>query len=86
MKVRISPLISHQTDNQRAAEVRGSTVGQCLQHLGARFPKLKLFGEKDELCPYLIITVNKEFIHQKELDKPAKDSDGLSITLVDIGG
>jgi len=86
IKVHISPLLSHQTNNQRVAEVSGNTVGDCLKHLVEQFPKLKLFDKNSELQPYLLISFNKEVISQKELDKPVKDGDELSIMLVDIGG
>ena len=86
IKVHISPLLSHQTNNQRVAEVSGNTVGECLKHLVEQFPKLELFDKKGELQSYLLISFNKEVICQKELDKPVKDGDELSIMLVDIGG
>ena len=86
IKVHISPLLSHQTNNQRVAEVSGNTVGECLKHLVEQFPKLKLFDKNGELQSYLLISFNKEVISQKELDKPVKDGDELSIMLVDIGG
>ena len=86
MKVYISPLLSHQTNNQRVAEVNGNTVGECLEHLVEQVPRLGLFDKNGELQSYLLISFNKEVICQKELDKPVKDGDELSIMLVDIGG
>jgi len=86
MKVYISPLLSHQTNNQRVAEVNGNTVGECLKHLVEQVPRLELFDKNGELQSYLLISFNKEVICQKELDKPVKDGDELSIMLVDIGG
>jgi len=86
IKVHISSLLSHQTNNQRVAEVSGNTVGECLKHLVEQFPRLKLFDKNGELQSYLLISFNKEVICQKELDKPVKDGDELFIMLVDIGG
>ena len=86
MKVHISPFLSHNTKYPPVTEVSGNTVGECLKHLVEQVPKLKLFDKNGKLQSYLLISFNKEIICQKELDKPVKDGDELSIMLVDIGG
>jgi len=67
-------------------EVNGSTVGECLKHLVEQFPKLKLFNKDGKLLPYLGIYVNGESAYPKQLDKPVKDGDELSIILMVGGG
>lgn len=93
VKVHISSLFSHFTDNQRVAEVNGGTIGECLKHLEAQFPKLKLFHEDGKLLSHLSIYVNKEPTYSRslgggdprKLDTPIKNGDEVSI-IVMIGG
>jgi len=75
------------TDNMRVVEVKGSTVGECLNHLFKQFPGMKkqLFSRGDNLFEYIIISVNGESAYPEQLTKPVKDGDELNILLL-IGG
>ncbi len=88
-KVHIGPLLSDYTNNQHIAEVNGDTIIKCLKHLIEQFPKLKVFMKDNKLLVYqdcfLGVFVNGEIVHAKELDKPVKDGDELSIIFM-IGG
>ena len=76
------------TNNQATAEVRGTTVGECLNDLVRQFPgiKKKLFDKKGKLLNYVDVYVNLESSYPEELAKPVKDGDTLSITLMIAGG
>jgi len=93
IKVHISSLLSHYTNNQRIAEVNGGTVSECLKHLTEQFSKLKLFDKDGRLRAYFSIYVNREPMYSrslsgdpKKLDTPVKDGDEIAIILMVGGG
>ena len=88
IEIKITPAFSRFTKNQRSAEVTGSTVGECLDHLVAQFPGLKqvLFDKRGKLHRYLDVYVNGVSAYPEELAKPVKDGDKLHIVMVIAGG
>ena len=88
VKVHIHPFLSQHTNNQDVFEVNGSTVGQCLEQLVARFPELKpwLFEKDGKLNRLVEIYVNMESSYPEELAKPVKDGDELHIVIIIAGG
>lgn len=88
IEIKISPIFSRYTDNQQTAKVKGSTVGECLDHLVKQFPDLKrvLFDKNGRLNRYINIYVNGESAYPEELAKPVKDGDKLNIVAVIAGG
>ncbi len=72
---------------QEVVEVRGSTVGECLNHLIKQFPGMKqqLFTKTGNLFENIIISVNGESAYPEQLAKPVKDGDELNIVFM-IGG
>ena len=87
VKVNIHPNLQHLTNSVEVAEVNGSTVGQCLDHLIKQFPSVKdeLLDKNGKLRNYVDIFINLESSFPEELTKPVKDGDELSIILI-IGG
>ncbi len=88
VKINIHPVLSHLTNNQDVAEVDGSTVGQCLEDLVARFPEVRkgLFGKDGDLLNYVDVYVNEESAYPEGLAKPVKDGDEIHIILMIAGG
>jgi molybdopterin converting factor small subunit len=88
VKINIHPVLYHFTDDQDVVEVDGSTVGQCLEQLVARFPQIRrgLFGKDGKLLNYVDIYVNGESAYPEELAKPVKDGDELHLILMLAGG
>ena len=88
IKVKICPTLSRYTNNQQAAEVNGSTVGECLDHLVKQFSNLKqaLFDKSGRLHRYLDVYVNGESAYPEELVKPVKNGDNLHIVMIVAGG
>jgi len=88
VKVNINPSLSHLTNDQNVVEVNGSTVGQCLQQLVARFPEIKnwLFEKDGKLNRLVDVYVNLESSYPEELAKPVKDGDELHIIVIISGG
>jgi len=69
-------------------EVRGSTVGGCINHLIDQFPFMKnqLFIETGRLYENVIISVNGESAYPEQLAKPVKDGDEINIVFMVSGG
>ena len=88
IKINIHPVLHQYTNNQEIAEVNGSTVGQCLDHLVKQFPSIKqgLFDKNGKLHSYVDIYLNRESAYPEELDKLVKDGDELYILLMIDGG
>jgi molybdopterin converting factor small subunit len=88
VKINIHPFLSQHTNNQDVVEVNGSTVGQCLEQLVARFPELRpwLFEKSGKLNRLVEIYVNMESSYPEELAKPVKDGDELHIIVIISGG
>jgi len=88
VKINIHPFFSHLTNDQDVVEVNGSTVGQCLEQLIARFPDTKnwLFEKDGNLLRLVDIYVNGESAYPEELAKPVKDGDELHIIVIIAGG
>ena len=87
IKVHIHPVLHQYTNNQKIAEVNGSTVGECLDDLVKQFPSTEkgLFNENGKLYSYVDIYVNRKSAYPEELNKPVKDGDELHIAII-IGG
>jgi molybdopterin synthase sulfur carrier subunit len=88
VRINIHPFLSQHTNNQDVVEVNGRTVGQCLEQLVARFPKLRpwLFEKDGKLNRLVEIYVNMESSYPEELAKPVKDGDELYIVIIISGG
>jgi molybdopterin converting factor small subunit len=88
VKINIHPFFYHLTNDRDVVEVHGSTVGQCLEQLITRFPKVKkwLFGKDGDLLRLVDIYVNGESAYPEELAKPVKDGDELHIIVFIAGG
>jgi molybdopterin synthase sulfur carrier subunit len=88
VKINVSYFLPHLTNDQDVVEVEGSTIGQCLENLVARFPKVRkwLFGKGGKLSNFIDIFVNLESSPPDELTKPVKDGDEILIVMRISGG
>ena len=86
--VKISPILARYSGNQRTAKVKGSNVGECLDHLVTQFPDLKkaLFDKNGRLHRYIDVYVNQKSTYPEELAKTVKDGDNLQIMMIIAGG
>ncbi len=87
IKISIPSYMQSFTNNMKAVEVNGSTVGECLNHLVKQFPGMKkqLFSKHGNLFENIIISINEESAYPEQLAKPVKEGDELNILLI-IGG
>jgi molybdopterin converting factor small subunit len=88
VKINLHPTLHSFANNQAVVEVNGSTVGECVNELVKRFPRLKsmLLDKKGKLLNYVEVYVNQESAYPEELAKPVKDGDELHITIIIAGG
>ncbi len=87
VKIKLHRSMAKLADSQAVVEVKGSTVGQCLEQLAARFPRLKkkLFEKNGALSRILEVYLNGESIYPNDLATTVKDGDELD-TAVRISG
>ncbi len=88
VKINVHPLLTHLTDNQHVVEVKGNTVGQCLDQLVTRYPGLRewVFDKKGKLSKTFDIYLNMESTYPEELAKPVKDGDEIHLVMIISGG
>ncbi len=88
VKVRIPPFLRKLTNHQAVVEVPASSVSECLDKLGVRFPGIKqrLCNERGELFTYIDIYVSGHSAYPEELAKPLKDGNEVIIVPVIDGG
>ena len=73
---------------QDVVEVRGTTVGECLNQVVKQFPNMKkqLFTPTGQLFDNILISVNGASVYPEQLAKPVKDGDELKIVFMISGG
>ena len=88
VKINIPDYLSYLANDQDVFEIQGSTVGQCLEQLVAKYPGLRdwLFGKDGNLRRTVDVYVNMESTYPEELAKPVKDGDELHIIIIISGG
>ena len=69
-------------------EVRGGTVGECLNHVVAQYPHMKhqLFTKAGTLFDNVLISVNGVSAYPEQLAKPVTDGDELRVVFLISGG
>ncbi len=88
VEVNIPPVLQALVGGINRIEVRGSTVGECLNELAAKYPQLKakLFTKRGELPKGISIFINSENAFPKPLSKPVRPGDKIYISHIVLGG
>jgi molybdopterin converting factor small subunit len=88
VKVNIHRTHRTYTDGLEVVEVKGDTVGDCLEHLVQQYPGMKegLFDKKGKLLNVVEVYVNHESAYPEELAKSVKDGDEIHLILMLSGG
>ena len=75
-------------DDLESVTVTGDTVGECLQDLIRRYPRLapKLFDDSNKLHATVEVYLNMQSTYPEELAKPTQNGDEIHITLLLAGG
>lgn len=88
IKIHIPSYMQLFTNNLAVIEVKGSTVGDCLNQLVKQFPAMEklLFDQTGKLLGEFSIYVNSEDAYPQQLAKAVKDGDELHIPSLIAGG
>jgi molybdopterin converting factor small subunit len=76
------------TDGLEVVEVKGETVGDCLDHLAQEYPGLDeaLFEKKGKLRSHIEVFLNLQTTYPQELAMPVKDGDEIHVAVMLAGG
>ena len=88
VKVHIHTTHRQYTNGLEVVDVKGNTVGDCLNHLIQQFPGMEraLFAKKDKLHNTIEVYVNHATAYPNELMKPVKDGDAIHLVVMLAGG
>ncbi len=87
--VEIPHAISRYSDEETAVRIEGATVGEVLEALWRRFPKLKtrVLDREGRFYPYLLLFQNDEKLPRSGFEHlPVRESDRLEIVALAEGG
>ena len=74
--------------NNDVVETSGSTVGECIGQLIARFPPLRelIFYKDGQLQTFIEIYVNRKAAYPYELRRKVQDGDDIHLAITIAGG
>jgi molybdopterin converting factor small subunit len=80
--------LQYLTDGAQFVEVRGATVGECLENLVEQFPLVRklLFNQNDELFGHIDVYVNGVSTFPRELARPVQEGDKITMLYLITGG
>jgi len=86
MKIRIPYMLQQYTRGIETADIKGKTVGECLNILVKEFPDIKsrIFDESGQLLKHFNLYLNNRNV--SGLASPVKDDDELLILVAIDGG
>ncbi len=87
VKIEIPSFLRSFTHDTEIIEVKGNTIGECLNQLAKQFPDIRnmLFSKDGSLFDHVIVSVNSENAYPEQLAKAVKDGDTIHIIFI-IGG
>jgi molybdopterin converting factor small subunit len=88
IKVHLYSSLRVHAGNHDLVEVRGTTVGECLDDLVSQYPDLSplLFDDTGKLLKSVFVSINLESAYREQLAKSIKDNDNLYLILIVAGG
>jgi molybdopterin converting factor small subunit len=88
VQINIPIFLQHLTNGLTIAKVKGSTVGDCLDHFAEQFPGVKelLFRKNGKLLPHLDVYLNGKSTFPEELSKEVNEGDEISFLYLITGG
>ena len=88
IKVRIHPFLRKLTGGQEIVEVRGKTVGECLEDLEAKFPGIQrqICDPEGMLADPWEVYVNSASSQPEGMAKAVREGDELAIMALILGG
>lgn len=88
VEINIPPFLQPLADDVKRVDVSGSTVGECLEAMVKRYPRLKkrVFTTGGKISRGLNIYINGESAYPDTLARPVKDGDKIHIAYLIFGG
>ena len=88
VEIIIPQFLQHLMDNVNTINVDGETVGECLEELVRRFPRLEeiLYDVEGNLPHLLNVYVNKESAFPEEMARSVREGDTIHIAYTLVGG
>ena len=88
VKVHIHTTHRQYTNGLEVVEVKGNTVGECLNHLVGQFPGMEkaLFAKKDKLHNSVEVYLNHATAYPNELIRAVKEGDEIHLVVMLAGG
>ena len=89
IRIHLHPDMWHLAGNNEFVETTGSTVGECIGQLIARYPDLReliFYKRDDQLQTFIEIYVNRKAAYPDELSRKVKDADEIHLTITIAGG
>lgn len=88
IEITLPPVFRHLAGTRSAVEVRGATIGDCLDALAERYPVLRehIFSAPGLVRGGLAFYVNGEAAGKEPLSRAVAAGDTLSISQVVLGG
>ena len=87
VKVNVHYFLPHLTHDQEVVDVKGCTVGECLQQLVAKFPESREWVFKNDGLSNLIdVYIKKGDFLPVEISNPVEDGDEIYIVMMISGG
>jgi molybdopterin converting factor small subunit len=86
--VNLPPVLQAIAGDVKSVSVSGSTVGECIKALAAKYPRLKpgLFTRQGKLPKGMNVFINGENVYPEPLSRPVRDGDTLHLSYLVLGG
>ena len=88
VEINIPPFLQPLAGDVKRVDVSGSTVGECLEALVKRYPRLKarIFTKGGKILRGLNIFINSESAYRDALARQVKDGDKIHLAYLIFGG
>ena len=88
IRIHLHPAMSYLAGNNEVVETSGSTVGECVVQLIARYPALKelIFYKDGRLQTFIEIYVNRKAATPDELSRKVEEGDEIHLIMTMAGG
>jgi molybdopterin converting factor small subunit len=82
IRIHLHPDMCYLAGNNEAVETVGSTVGECIEQLIARYPTLRglVFYKDGQLQTFIEIYVNRKAAYPDELGRKIEDGDEIHLS------
>ena len=86
VKLKIDAALSYYTSKQQLVEIKGNTVGECLENLVEQYPDFAkvMYFRENELASLVSVYIDGEG-SPLEFSRPVKEGDELFVSFTSVG-